>query len=93
MEPHFITIQNELSSMRGKLDGINDKIASDRINITEDVYAIRVAVTAFEARLKVLEDSMIRIMSNSTWLLRLIGSGVLVALTQFVMNGGLSLVN
>jgi hypothetical protein len=91
MEPHLINIQNELSVMRGKIDKMVDERVSDRVDITEDVYAIRVSISSFETRLKVLEDGMLRLMSHSTWLLRLLTSGILVAVTQFVLDGGLRL--
>lgn len=47
------------------------------------------SVSNLEGRLKVLEDGVSRLMTHSTWLLRLLVGGFILALVNFTVEGGL----
>jgi hypothetical protein len=79
----------ELHRLREKVDEFSDNRNEDRIRRAEELSEVRVAIRTVEARLKALEDGLGRLMTHSTWLLRLLVGGFLAALLQFTVKGGL----
>ena len=85
----FQHLKTELARLQDRVLAISEDRNEDRIRRAEDLGEVRVAIRTVEARLKVLEDGMGRLMTHSTWLLRLLVGGFLAALLQFTLQGGL----
>ncbi len=82
-------LQSELHRLREKVETFSEHRNEDRIRRAEELSEVRVSIRTVEARLKVLEDGLGRLMTHSTWLLRLLVGGFLAALLQFTVKGGL----
>lgn len=81
--------QTELDRLRDKLGELADDRQEDRIRRAEELSDVRVSIRTVEARLKALEDGLERLMTHSTWLLRLLVGGLIAGLLQFTIKGGL----
>jgi hypothetical protein len=81
--------QAELARLRDKIDEVSETRQEDRIRRAEELSEVRVSIRTVEARLKALETGLERLMTHSTWLLRLLIGGFLAALLQFTVKGGL----
>lgn len=81
--------QAELSRLRDKIDEVAETRQEDRIRRAEELSEVRISVRTVEARLRTLESGLERLMTHSTWLLRLLVGGFLAALLQFTVKGGL----
>lgn len=82
-------IRREMSRIRDDLEqSIRDR-QEDRIRKVEEYAEIRMSVSNLEGRLKILEDGVSRLMMHSTWLLRLLVGGFIIALVNFTVEGGL----
>lgn len=89
MEAQIELIRRELERLREKSElNINERHA-DRVRLSEVNASIQVTMAQLDARLSSLEAGMLRLMSHSTWLLRLISGGILVAILNFALEGGL----
>jgi hypothetical protein len=82
-------VQSEMLRLRERVEDFSDQRNEDRIRRAEELSDVRVSIRTVEARLKVLEDGLGRLMTHSTWLLRLLVGGFLAALLQFTIKGGL----
>ena len=81
-------LRAELDRLQDRIQDIADNHQEERIRRAEDLGEVRVSIRTVETRLKVLEDGMGRLMTHSTWLLRLLVGGFLAAFLQFAMQGG-----
>lgn len=90
MEDQIQSMRRELVSARRRIENVVTERAADRVAYAAELSAIRLQFVALEGRLKSMEEGLVRIMSHSTWLLRLLAGGIVLALTQFVLEGGLS---
>ena len=88
MEAQIEMMRRELERLREKSEQALNERNADRIKISEVVATIQVTVAQLDGRLSSLEGGMMRLMSHSTWLLRLITGGIAVAILNFALEGG-----
>ena len=79
----------ELARLRDRIDEVAETRQEDRIRRAEELSEVRVSVRTVEARLRSLETGLDRLMTHSTWLLRLLVGGFVAALLQLTVKGGL----
>jgi hypothetical protein len=82
-------IEADIERLRDKIDALEQDRNEDRIRRAEELAQLRVGIAAGESRLKTLESGLGRVMTHFTWVLRLLVGGVLAALLQFTIKGGL----
>jgi hypothetical protein len=76
----------ELERLRSKLHDVEKVRLEDRLVHSQEFGALKVQMTAFETRLSVVEDGVKRLMTHSTWLLRLLIGGIGAAALQYIME-------
>lgn len=82
-------LRREVARLRDDLEHTIRDRQEDRIRKVEEYAEIRMSVVSLEGRLKTLEEGLARLMTHSTWLLRLLIGAFLVAAANFTLEGGL----
>jgi hypothetical protein len=82
-------MQSDIGRVRDKLDVLDHDRNEDRIRRAEELSQLRVSLTTNESRIRTLEEGVGRLITHSTWLVRLIIGGLLAGILQFAIKGGL----
>jgi hypothetical protein len=90
LEAQIELIRREIERLREKSEQAVTVRLEDRATFAENVAAVRISMANLEGRLSSLENGMMRLMSHSTWLLRLIVGGLGLAAVNFAIKGGLA---
>lgn len=89
MEAQVELVRREIERLRERSDQAVELRLQDRATLAESLAAVRISIASLEGRLLSLETGMMRLMSHSTWLLRLIVGGLALAAVNFAIKGGL----
>jgi len=85
-------IREELSRLRVVVADLDNHRQESRVKRAEDFAAFKVQINAVEARLAGVEAGVTTLMTHSTWLLRILIGGLVVAVLQFALKGGMHVI-
>lgn len=77
----------EMERLHQRLFELERARLEDRIVLLEDFGGIKVQMTSFDSRIGHVEDGVRRLMTHSTWLLRILIGAIAVAMMQFLIEG------
>ena len=89
MKEYSKSTDEEISSIFAKVEAILRDGLAERSACSDEVSAMRDRFVALEARLNAMEDDLVRIMSHSKWLLRLLLGGIVLLTAEFLLEGEL----
>lgn len=90
MEAQISAIFRELEKIQERSSKSHEDRLSDRVKVSEDIAEVRVLIAGLQHRLETIEGAMLRLMANSTWLLRILVGAVAIASVNFMLEGGLA---
>jgi hypothetical protein len=85
-------IKEEISRLRAVVADLDNHRQESRVRRAEDFAAFKVQITSVEVRLASVEAGVSTLMTHSTWLLRILIGGLVVAVLQFALKGGLNVI-
>jgi hypothetical protein len=90
VEAQISAIFRELEKIQERSTKAHEERVSDRVKVSENLAEVRVLIAGLQHRLETIEGAMLRLMANSTWLLRILVGAVAVASVNFLLEGGLA---